>query len=283
MQKNNGSVKKKKKRFDIALTGIGIGGFEQVTLETLAAFESARIIFHLTSHHQRLKRYCKQVVNLEKMYWTGERDTDVYSRLTDLFLDEARNGPGVVAVADGHPMFYDDVAWDVYNRGRKRGLDVRILPAISCLDAMAAHCGLEINTGGLQIVEANVIVAANQKLNPYMDALVMQIGWFDTALLYNVAYSKKERLDPFIAYLTRFYPETHKVRIMRAPYDKRESATAITTPLRSLGKHHRHILTSSCLFIPALPAADDADWYEKDFMPRATDEQHLREIAVFSE
>src|ERR1044071_4894490 len=84
MGKANNSVRKSKKLFDIALTGIGIGGFEQVTLETLEAFKKARIIFHLTSHHQKLKRYCKQVVNLEKRYWTGEVDTDVYSRLAEI-------------------------------------------------------------------------------------------------------------------------------------------------------------------------------------------------------
>ena len=283
MGKANNSVRKSKKLFDIALTGIGIGGFEQITLETLEAFKKARIIFHLTSHHQKLKRYCKQVVNLEKRYWTGEVDTDVYSRLADLFLDEAKNGPGVVAVGDGHPAFYDDVTWDVYRRGRKRGLDVRILPAISCLDSMAANCDLEINTNGLQIVDATVIVVANHKINPYVDTLVMQIGWFDTLLLYDVSYSKKERFQPVINYLTRFYPETHKIRILRAPYDKSETPTIITTSIRSLGRHHKEIVTSSCLFIPALERPDDSPSLDEEFVKRAGDEKHLREIAVLDE
>jgi precorrin-6B methylase 1 len=74
-------MKPKKTVFDISLAGIGIGGFEQTTLETLEAIKSARIIFHLTEYHQILKKYCKQVVNLDKEYWTGDEDWMVYENL----------------------------------------------------------------------------------------------------------------------------------------------------------------------------------------------------------
>lgn len=245
-------MRKHKKLFDIALTGIGIGGFEQTTLATLEAFQSARIIFHLTSHHNRLKKICKNVVNLERKYWTGEEDVEVYSRLADLLLSEAGNGPGVVAVGDGHPAYYDDVTWDVYRRGSKRGLDVRIIPAISCLDSMAANCGLEIDTNGIQILDAPTMVDFDQKINPYLDTLIMQIGWFGTSALVNMLSSRKGVLVPVVKHLTKYYPSDHRVRLMRAPYDRTESPTVITTQLGSLDSHHRKIVTSMCLFIPAL-------------------------------
>jgi len=245
-------MKKRRTQFDIALTGIGIGGFEQVTLATLEAFENARIIFHLTSHHRKLRKFCDNVVNLEKKYWTGEEDVEVYSRLADLLLNEAKNGPGVVAVGDGHPAYYDDVTWDVYRRGKKLGLDVRIIPAISCLDSMAANCDLEINTNGIQILDAPSMLEWNQTLNPYLDALIMQIGWVGTQSLVNMVNSRREAVSPVVNHLTRFYPASHKVRLLRAPYDRTEEATVITTPLGSLDRHHRKIVTSMCLFIPAL-------------------------------
>jgi uncharacterized protein YabN with tetrapyrrole methylase and pyrophosphatase domain len=250
--KGNFDMNKRKKLFDIALTGIGIGGFEQVTLATLEAFKQARIIFHLTSHHNKLKKICPNVINLEKKYWTGEVDVDVYSRLAGLLLDEARKGPGVVAVGDGHPAYYDDVTWDVYRRGKKLGLDVRILPAISCLDSMAANCDLEINASGIQILDAPSMVEYDQKINPYMDALIMQIGWFGTSSLVNMRNSRKGALVPVVDHLTRFYPAEHRVRLMRAPYDRTETPTVITTRLASLDSHHRKIVTSMCMFIPAL-------------------------------
>jgi uncharacterized protein YabN with tetrapyrrole methylase and pyrophosphatase domain len=249
-------MKKPKRLFDIALTGIGIGGFEHTTLATLEVLERARIIFHLTSHHNQLKRLCKNVVNLEKKYWTGEEDVDIYSRLADLLLTEAKNGPGVVAVGDGHPAFYDDVTWEVYRRGKRRGLDVRIIPAISCLDSMAANCGLEINATGIQILEAATMVADQQPINPYFDTLIMQIGWFGTTKIVNMLNSGIGALAPVVRHLTKFYPADHRVKLMRAPYDRTESPTVITTKLASLDSHYKQIVTSMCLFIPALESEE---------------------------
>jgi len=269
-------MKPKKTVFDISLAGIGIGGFEQTTLETLEAIKSARIIFHLTEYHQLLKKYCKQVVNLDKEYWTGDEDWMVYEKLADLILDEAKAGPGVVAIGDGHPAFYDDVTWDVYRRGKKRGLNVRILPAISCLDAMAANCGLEINTCGLQIFDANVMIAADQKLNPYVDNLIMQIGWFGLTLTLNYEQSRKGRFEPVIKYLTKFYPESHRLKIMRAPSESDDSPTVITTKLSALDRYYKTIYQGMCLFIPAIQSEFDGQF--ENFYETAKDKERVLEL-----
>jgi uncharacterized protein YabN with tetrapyrrole methylase and pyrophosphatase domain len=270
-------MSKSRNSFDIALAGVGIGGFEQTTLETLEVFKRARIIFHLTSHHQRLKKYCNQVIDLDKEYWTGELDTDVYARIIRIVLDEARRGPGVVMVGDGHPAYYDDVTWEIYRKGKRQGLKVRILPAISSIDSMAAHCGLEINASGLQILEATSIIAAAQELNPYLDTLIMQIGWFGTSLLFEISQSKKGRFNPLIDYLSRFYPMDHRVRILSAPYSKTDPPVIITTKLGSLDQHHRKILPIMSLFIPALPTDDSRE--NKEFIRDTLKVDHLREIA----
>ena len=77
---------------------------------------------------------------------------------------------------------------------------------------MAANCGLEINTGGFQIFDATTIVAINQDLNPHVDTLIMQIGWFGTSLVADITHSKKGRFKPFVDYLRRFYPADQPVR-----------------------------------------------------------------------
>ena len=269
-------MKRKNNSFDISLAGIGIGGFEQTTLETLQAIKSARIILHLTDHHQTLSKYCKHIINLDKEYWTGDEDWSVYKRIADLILDEAKNGPGVVAIGDGHPAYYDDVTWDVYRRGKRRGLNVRIIPAISCLDAMAANCGLEINTRGLQIFDANVMIAANQKLNPFVDTLIMQIGWFGLTLTLDYTQSRKGRFDPVIRYLATFYPATHPVKIMRAPSESNDSPTVITTRLSSLDRYHKTIYQGMCLFIPALEFEPNDGF--QSFYETAAEKEHVLDL-----
>ena len=270
-------MKKSSRTLDIALTGVGIGGFSTTTLETIEAFKKARIIFHLTSYHRKLQQYCTNVVNLEKQYWTGEVDTDVYERMANIILDEAKNGPGVVMVGDGHPAYYDDVTWDIYRRGRKRGLNVRILPAISAIDSMAANCGLEIDATGFQIFEATSIVAGNQDLNPHIDTLIMQIGWFGTSLIADINESKKGRFKPFIKYLRRFYPKDHPVRVMEAPFNEQNPPVVISTKLGSLDDHHKKIMPIMSMFVPALPR--EAPEENEAFIKSTTDVAHLEEVA----
>lgn len=270
-------MKKKSKSFDIALTGVGIGGFSQTTLETLEAFKRARIIYHLTSYHRKLQQYCKQVVNLDKEYWTGELDTDVYTRMANRILDEAKKGPGVVMVGDGHPAYYDDVTWDIYRRGKRRGLDVRILPAISSIDSMAANCGLEIHTGGFQIFDATTIMAINQQINPHIDTLIMQIGWFGTSLVADITHSKKGRFKPFVKYLRKFYPANHPVRVMEAPFNEQNPAIVIATKLGKLDDHHKKIMPIMSMFVPALPEETPSE--NEEFIKETADVRHLKEVA----
>jgi len=140
---------------------------------------------------------------------------------------------------------------------------------------MAVHCGLEINSNGLQIVDATSIVAATQDLNPYLDTLVMQIGWFGTSLTSEISHSKKGRFNPLIKYLSRFYPKHHRVSIMSAPYSKNDRPVKITTKLGSLDDHHKRILPIMSLFIPGLP--QDID--NSEFLRNTESVEHLKEIA----
>jgi len=267
-----------KRKYDIILTGIPIGGLARTTPETLSAFKAARVVFDLSSHQTLLKRYCKRVVNLDKEYWTGDLDELVYKRIADKILEEARNGPGVVLVVDGHPSIFQDLSWDVLHRGNRRGLRVQILPAVSCIDAMAAFCKLELNARGLQIFEATSLLAFNGTLNPYVDAIIMQIGWFGTSLLYNTGHSKKGRFAPLVMFLTKYYPETHRVKLLRAPALKNEPAKIITTKLSLLDSFHKSISMDMTLFLPALESEMDTAINE-DFLQQTEEKDHLMNIA----
>lgn len=262
--------------YDITLTGIGIGGFELVTMETLEAIKTARVILDLSSHHRRLKEYCRHIIRVDELYWSGELDVDTYRKIADVVLAEARNGPRVVYVEDGHPAFYDDVTWAIYRRGKKAGLKVRILPAISSIDSMIANCDLEIG-GGFQIFEATSLVAFNQEINPRIDLLVMQVGWFGTSLMCEVSSSKRDRFQPLVDYLRKSYPANHPVRILKAPMSKRASPLVFSTKLGSLDRYRRRITSETCLFIPRLKNYPEPN---EDFIAATEDRGHLLTIAA---
>lgn len=269
---------RRKKPNDITIAGLPIGGLDRVTPETLRAFSQARVLFDLTSNTRMLKRYCHQVINLDKVYWSGELDEDVYTRIADMVLDEGKKGPRVVLVVDGHPGIYQDLSWDIYDRGRRRGLKVKILPALSFFDLMIAFCDLRIDASGLQILDATSIVAFNFTLDPYVDTLLMQIGWFGTSLLVEIDESKKGRFSPLIKYLSQYYPRNHVVKLIRAPVRADERPTIISTKISSLDRYHKSITTDMTLLVPALGTGDNV-LANEEFVKQTQDRKHLSRIA----
>jgi tetrapyrrole methylase family protein/MazG family protein len=266
---------------DISIVGLPVGKLDRITPETLRVIKKARVILDLTSSLRLLKRFCKNVIDLDPDYWTGEEDTIVYRRIANKVLDQARTGPGVVLVVDGHPGIYQDLSWDIYDRGRRRGLKVTILPAVSFLDLMIAFCNLRVDASGLQILEATSIVAYKYPLNPLVDTLVMQIGWFGTSLLFDVEASKKDRFTPLIKYLRKYYPDDHIIKLIRAPQLAHERPTIISSKLSTFDRFSRSITTDMTMLIPALstdsPSSDD------DFVDKTTDAEHLTKIGRLSD
>jgi uncharacterized protein YabN with tetrapyrrole methylase and pyrophosphatase domain len=261
---------------DITIAGLPIGGLDRTTPETLRAFRTARVILDLTSHSRLLRKFCKKVINLDKEYWTGGLDEDVYQRIADIVLAQASEGSGVVLVVDGHPGIYQDLSWDIYDRGRRRGLKVTILPAVSFLDLMIAFCNLRVDASGLQILEATSVVAFNYPLNPFIDTLLMQIGWFGTSLLVDVAENKKGRFEPLAKYLTRYYPKDHVIKLIRAPFSANERPAIISTKISSLDRFHKSITTDMTLLIPSVGVADDDA--NEELVRLTEDREHLARI-----
>lgn len=253
-----------------------MGGPAHTTVETIRLLRRARIVFTLSIHVPWLRRTCRRLVSLDEHYYTGEEDTRVYRRLADLVLEEAGRGGGVAFVDDGHPLIYDDMCHDVLRRGRRRGLRVTALPAVSFLDTMVAQCDVPFDTTGLQIVEATSLVAARQRLNPRFETLVAQIGWFGQSLLLDVKGHARERFDPLVAYLLRFYPPEHRVRILRIRQFRADAHPVVTCRLDRLREKHRRIATDATLHIPALP---DEGAYDEAFARGTVDRKRLERIA----
>lgn len=266
---------------DITIAGMPIGGLDRITPETVRTLKAARVILDLTGNPRLLKRFCKRVIDLDKEYWTGQVDEVVYKRIANIVLDQGKEGPGVVLVVDGHPGIYQDLTWDIYDRGRRRGLRVVILPAVSFLDLMIAFCDLRVDASGLQILEATSVVAYQFPLDHRLDTLLMQIGWFGTSLLVDVAQHKRGRFAPLIAYLSKFYPKDHVVKLIRAPWSIDERPKIINTRISSLDRFRKSISTDMTLFIPAV--GTDTDSRDDIFVQQTTALDHLARIARLSQ
>jgi len=269
--------KKQSSQTDITIAGLPIGHLERITPETVKVLKSARVVLDLTGNPSLMKKFCSKVINLDDEYWTGEVDEDVYKRIANIVLNQAKDGPGVVLVVDGHPGIYQDLTWDIRDRGRRRGLKVVILPAISFLDLMIAFCDIKVDASGLLLLDATSIVAYEYDLYPHLDTLLLQIGWFGTSLLVDVEENKKGRFEPLVKYLCKYYPENHVVRLIRAPLSADEKPAILKTKISSLDRLHKKVTTDMTMLIPAIGTTDDA--IDEDFVSQTTNTDHLKKIA----
>jgi tetrapyrrole methylase family protein/MazG family protein len=269
--------KKQSLQTDITIAGLPIGRLDRITPETVKVLKSARVILDLTGNESLMKKFCAKVINLDHEYWTGEVDEDVYTRIANLVLAQAKDGPRVVLVVDGHPGIYQDLSWDIRDRGRRRGLKVVILPAISFLDLMIAFCDIRVDASGLLLLDATSIVAYEYELYPHLDTLLLQIGWFGTSLLVDVEENKKGRFEPLVKYLCKYYPEGHVVKLIRAPISSDEKPTIIKTKISSLDRFHKKITTDMTMLIPAVGTTDEA--VNEEFVRQTTNTAHLEKIA----
>ena len=262
--------------YDILLAGVGIGGPSHTTLGTVSLLRRARVAFTLSVHAAWLRKICRRVVEVDERYYTGEEDAVVYRRLADVVLREARNAGGVAWVEDGHPLIYDDMCNDIKRRATRHGLRVTVLPAVSSLDTLVADHDVRFDSTGLQIVEATSLVMARQRLNPCFETLVLQLGWFGTSLLVPVVSHREERFAPLQRYLRRFYPASHKVRILRARQFARDGSPVVSCRLDRLSRQFRRIEVDSTLHLP--PCEKEAAW-DTELAEQTTDRRRLDRIA----
>jgi len=271
---------KRNKPVDIYLLGRGIAdGVSQMTAEALEAIRASRLVFDLSGDVRAIRKLHRNVVDLSSDYWTGELCDDVYERLQEMMLREAKtNGPTISIVVDGHPMLFDDVNWGILRAGRRRGLSVVPLPGISCVDTMMIDLGVDIGIGA-QIVHANHLLSYNIALDPHLQTFVFQIGKFGTSFFSaETRRNRPGRFTPLVEHLTRFYPREHVATLIvsggtGAKLLKRVRLGALDDARAFL---HRHQDDGLSMHIPANPRAP----VDETFNRAIDDEQHLAEIAV---
>lgn len=273
-------MKKRSNGVDIYLIGRGIAdGTAHMTTEAVGALRDCRIVFDLSGDVRAIRKLHPNVIDLMSEYWTGELCDDVYRRLEERILIEAKtNGPTVGIVVDGHPMVFDDVNWGIVRNGRRSGLRVQPLPGISCIDTMLIDVGVDLGEG-TQIVHANRLVLYKVALDPSLHAFVLQVDKFGTNFFSaETRGNRRGRFRPLAEHLTRFYPPDHVVTLIvssgrGATARKRVRLGNLDDARTFLYRHENEGMT---LHIPAI----DRDILDEKFSRQVNDEKHLARIAI---
>lgn len=202
---------------NIYLLGSGIRGTLQITRETEQAIQACSTIFVLHDDPEVLaycRRYCSDVRDVVDFYSTSATRPDVYSSVADAVVERADLEDTIGLLVHGHPLFLVSAAEYTIERGRNRGLRVRVLPAVSSFDTLL--CELEVDYGyGLQLFDATTMLQHGWLPNPCLPLLVFQLATILTDAVIS-ADPSPAALEPLVRRLREVYGPTHRCVMVRS-------------------------------------------------------------------
>ena len=189
----------------------------------------------------------------ESEYTNLDDRLDNYLRIAERVLARAQEGGNVAYVTYGSPVVFDRVVSIIAGTSRDEGLDCRVIPAASSIDALLAFIGEDM-APGLQICEARWLVKAKVRIDPSLAALLFQPGVFATDGVARGTADELASLAELREYLGAFYPEDHPALFVRAPFSVMDPGYLARRTIGALERGSTDDLRDTSLYLPAQAA-----------------------------
>jgi hypothetical protein len=191
-----------------------------------------------------------EVIRLDGEF-TNRRDRlDNYLRIAGRVLSRARLGGNVAYFTYGSPVVFDSVVSMITRSSRDEGIDCRVIPATSSVDALLAFIGEDM-APGLQICEARWLVKAKVRVDPSLATLLFQPGVFATKGIAGGTADELAALAELREYLRAFYSHDHPALFVRAPFSVIDAGYVARRTLETLEQGSTDDLKDTSLYLPA--------------------------------
>jgi len=160
----------------LTVVGLGIRSC-QLTIECQRAIESADVVFVVSNNIPglvHLDALNKDVRHLQKYYDRGKSRKTTYDEMTQVVIDEVRNGRAVCFCAYGHAGMFANPTHAAIRQARAEGYSAVMLPGISAEDCLFADLGLDPAPQGCQSFEASDFVLRERIWDPYSILVIWQ-------------------------------------------------------------------------------------------------------------
>lgn len=228
----------------VIVAGLGPGDPAQVPEAVLKALAGADKIYLRTSRHPAVAALKVRGLHWETFdsFYEEADDFEVlYRRIASFLLAEAAGGKNkkLAYAVPGHPLVAERSVTMLLERAPAAAVDLEIIPAMSCLDALYATLKID-PAPGLTIADALTFTATG--LDPARGLILTQV--------YNRRVAGEVKLE-----LMTIYPDEYQVTVVRGaglPDGERVAAVPLYTIDRLEWLDH---LTS--LYLPPYPAGRD--------------------------
>lgn len=189
---------------DIIVAGLGPGSIEYLPVKTLEIMRNTSTIFFRTEKHPLVEELLRQgisFVSFDSLYDGCDSFREVYETIVKTLLKEAQKGTILYAVP-GHPMVAE-TSVRMLLEAAKGQLEIEVIPAMSCLDAIYGALKLD-PTEGLLIIDALELLEPDRlRINPALPMLFTQV------------YGKRVASELKLS-LMEHYPDEHPVVLVNA-------------------------------------------------------------------
>lgn len=220
---------------DLYLLGAGIRGTLQLSRETIQALASCRRVYVLHDDlmvHGFVRDLGPEVVDLASLYDQFRVRADVYRRISEILVEDARQAPGVAFLVHGHPLFLVSATEYTLELARDAGVTVEMLAAVSSFDTLL--CDLEVDYGyGLQMFDSSTLLEHGWRPNPHVPMLVFQLA---TTNQPDVVHGDPDPavLQPLVDRLLAVYPPDHACVVVHSGAHLLERSHKRAVPLADL-------------------------------------------------
>ena len=196
---------------NIDIIGIGIKGFNQITLEALNTIKIADRVYHLTLFDEELKKINKNCINLVDKYLSS-KSFNIYNEFVSIILSSLDSVDRISVVNYGHPTFLVNVTQSLIRKSKEKGINCNIIPGISSIDVIWTIIKKDSGVPGMQIIEASCLIDNQIEINTQIDLYIPHITEF------LIPFDRKLKLSNYPEgikiiqqYLLKYYSENQEI------------------------------------------------------------------------
>lgn len=237
----------------ITIVGLGPGDPELLTIAANRVLTEADEVYVRTERHPTLNDPATaaslqgRLHAFDALYDAHQTFEAVYTAIVEQVLDLGQRAQGVVYAVPGDPLVGEATVQALLTQGPSRGLPVRIVHGVSCIEPTLAALRID-SFDGLQICDATLLARRlHPPLDPDVPALIVQV--------YNQPLASDCKLT-----LMNLYPDEHPARLVlhAGLPDEQVRDIALYELDRQPDLDH---LTS--LLVPALPTPGSLSSYQE--------------------
>ncbi|MDS1030272.1 nucleoside triphosphate pyrophosphohydrolase [Bacillota bacterium LX-D] len=187
----------------ITVLGLGPGGLGLIPMESLILLKKAPLIIARTEKHpavSELRELGLKISSFDFLYEEKGTFESVYEAIVQKLLSLTKDNPEIIYAVPGHPLVAETTVPLLKEAANAKGINVSILPAMSCLDAIYAALAIDPTKG---IVVKDALVLDAQELTPALGLIITQL--YDRRIASEVKLTLMDK-----------YPDDYEVTLIQA-------------------------------------------------------------------